>query len=99
MSDQNATPAPVNNEGESTTPQKKESLWSRAKARKARFVNDHPFAAEMGRQFAYGAAYIGGIVALAAVYGAVTGGGSSDDEPAELESADSEESILSDEEE
>ena len=99
MSDQNTTPAPANDEGENTTPQKKPSLWSRAKARKARFVNDHPFAAEMGRQFGYGAAYVGGIIALVTVYGAVTGGGSSDDEPAELESADSEESILSDEEE
>ena len=97
MSDNSNTPAPEN-EGENATPQKKESLWSRAKARKARFVNDHPFAAEMGRQFGYGAAYIGGILALAAVYGAVTSG-SSDDEPAELEAADSEEEILSDEEE
>ena len=99
MSDQNTTSTPANDEGENTTPQKKPSLWSRAKARKARFVNDHPFAAECGRQVAYGAAYVGGIIALAAVYGAVTGGGSSDDEPAELESADSEESILSDDEE
>ena len=98
MSDQNTNPAPANDEGENTTPQKKPSLWSRAKARKARFVNDHPFAAEMGRQFGYGTAYIGGILALAAVYGAVTNG-SSDNEPAELEAADSEEEILSDEEE
>lgn len=99
MSNQNTTPAPANDEGENTTPQKKPSLWSRAKARKARFVNDHPFAAEMGRQFGYGAAYIGGILALAAVYGAVTSGSSDDETPDELEAADSEESILSDDEE
>lgn len=99
MSNQNNTPAPANDEGENATPQKKESLWSRAKARKARFVNDHPFAAEMGRQFGYGAAYIGGILALAAVYGAVTSGSSDDETPDELEAADSEESILSDDEE
>lgn len=98
MSDQNTTPAPATDEGENTTPQKKPSLWSRAKARKERFSNDHPFAAELGRQFAYGAAYIGGIVALATVYGAVTSG-SSDDETPELEASDSEEEILSDEEE
>lgn len=99
MSDQNTTPAPANDEGENATPQKKESLWSRAKARKERFSNDHPFAAELGRQFAYGAAYIGGIVALAAVYGAVTSG-SSDDETPELEASDSAENdILSDDEE
>ena len=98
MSDNSNAPAPVN-EGENTTPQKKPSLWSRAKARKARFVNDHPFAAECGRQVAYGAAYVGGIIALAAVYGAVTSGSSDDETPDELEAADSEESILSDDEE
>lgn len=99
MSNQNTTPAPANGEGENTTPQKKPSLWSRAKARKARFVNDHPFAAECGRQVAYGAAYVGGIIALAAVYGAVTGK-SSDDETPELEASDSaEDDILSDDEE
>lgn len=98
MSDQNTTPAPANDEGEDTTPQKKPSLWSRAKARKARFVNDHPFAAECGRQVAYGAAYVGGIIALAAAYGAVTGKSSDEDAP-ELESAEStEDDILSDEE-
>lgn len=99
MSDQNTTPAPANDEGENTTPQtEKKSLWARAKARKARFVNDHPFAAECGRQVAYGAAYVGGIIALAAVYGAVTGKSSDEDAP-ELESAEStEDDILSDEE-
>lgn len=98
MSDNNSTiPAPEN-EGENTTSNEKKSLWSRAKARKARFVTDHPFAAELGRQTAYGVAYLGGILLMATVYGAVTGG-SSDDEPAELEAADSEESILSDDEE
>ncbi len=99
MSDNSNTPAPVNNEGENTPQTQKKSLWSRAKARKARFVNDHPFAAECGRQVAYGAAYIGGIIALAAVYGAVTGN-SSDDETPEIEATDSaEDNILSDDEE
>jgi len=42
----NSNPAPVNNdEGENTPQTEKKSLWARAKARKARFVNDHPFAA------------------------------------------------------
>lgn len=99
MSDNSNTPAPVNNEGENTPQTEKKSLWARAKARKARFVNDHPFAAECGRQAAYGAAYVGGIIALAAVYGAVTGKSSDEDAP-ELESAESTENdILSDEEE
>lgn len=99
MSDNSSIPAPVNDEGENTPQTQKKSLWSRAKARKARFVNDHPFAAEMGRQFGYGTAYIGGILALVAVYGAVTSGSSDDETPDELEAADSEESILSDDEE
>lgn len=96
----NSNPAPVNNdEGENTPQTEKKSLWARAKARKARFVNDHPFAAECGRQVAYGAAYVGGIIALAAVYGAVTGKSSDEDAP-ELESAEStEDDILSDDEE
>lgn len=99
MSDNSNTPAPVNDEGENTPQTEKKSLWSRAKARKARFVNDHPFAAECGRQVAYGAAYVGGIIALAAVYGAVTGK-SSDDETPEIEASDSaEDDILSDDEE
>lgn len=99
MSDQTPNAPVPADEGENTTSIQKKSLWSRAKARKARFVNDHPFAAEMGRQFGYGAAYIGGILALAAVYGAVTSGSSDDETPDELEAADSEESILSDDEE
>ena len=99
MSDQNTTHAPANDEGENTPQTEKKSLWARAKARKARFVNDHPFAAECGRQVAYGAAYVGGIIAIAAVYGAVTGK-SSDDETPELESAEStDDDILSDDEE
>ena len=99
MSDNSNATAPVNNEGENTTSTQKKSLWSRAKARKARFVNDHPFAAECGRQVAYGAAYIGGIIALAAVYGAVTGK-AGDDETPEIEATDSaEDDILSDDEE
>lgn len=97
MSDQNNTPAPVNNEGENTTSNEKKSLWSRAKARKDRFVADHAFAAELGRQTAYGVAYLGGILLAATVYGAVTG--KSSDETPELEPADPEEDILSDEEE
>lgn len=99
MSDQTPNAPVPADEGENTTPQKKTSLWSRAKARKARFVNDHPFAAELGRQTAYGVAYLGGIIALATVYGAVTGK-SSDDETPELEASDSTENdILSDDEE
>ena len=98
MSDQTPNAPVPADEGENTTSQKKPSLWSRAKARKARFANDHPFAAECGRQVAYGAAYVGGIIAIAAVYGAVTGKASDEDAP-ELESADSaEDDILSDEE-
>lgn len=95
MSDNNSTiPAPEN-EGENTPQTEKKSLWARAKARKARFVSDHPFAAECGRQVAYGAAYVGGIIAIAAAYGAVTGKSSDEDAP-ELEST--EDDILSDEE-
>lgn len=98
MSDNNSTiPAPEN-EGENTPQTEKKSLWARAKARKARFVSDHPFAAECGRQVAYGAAYVGGIIAIAAAYGAVTGKSSDEDAP-ELESTEStEDDILSDEE-
>lgn len=98
MSDNNSTiPAPEN-EGENTPQTEKKSLWARAKARKARFVSDHPFAAECGRQVAYGAAYVGGILAITVVYGAVTGKSSDEDAP-ELESAEStEDDILSDEE-
>ena len=97
MSDTQNTPAPVNNEGENTTSTQKVSLWARLKDRKSRFNDDHPFAAEMGRQLAYGAAYLGGILAVATIYGAVTGKPSenSDDVP-EIESA--EDDILSDEE-
>ena len=100
MSDNSNTPAPVNNEGENTaSAQKKPSLWSRAKARKANFVADHPFAAELGRQTAYGVAYLGGILLMATVYGAVTGK-LSDDETPEIEATDStEDNILSDDEE
>ena len=99
MSNQNTIPAPANGEGENTPQTEKKSLWARAKARKARFVSDHPFAAECGRQVAYGAAYVGGIIAIAAAYGAVTGK-SSDDETPELESAEStEDDILSGDEE
>lgn len=99
MSDNSNTHAPVNNEGENTPSNEKKSLWSRAKARKARFANDHPFAAELGRQTAYGVAYLGGILLMATVYGAVTGG-SSDDETPEIEASDStEDDILSDDEE
>lgn len=99
MSDNSNTPAPVNNEGENTTSTQKKSLWSRMKDRKARFTDDHPFAAELGRQTAYGVAYLGGILLMATVYGAVTGK-SSDDETPELEASDSAENdILSDEEE
>lgn len=98
MSDTQNTPAPAN-EGENTPQTEKKSLWARAKARKARFVNDHPFAAECGRQVAYGAAYVGGIIAIAAAYGAVTGKSSDEDAP-ELESTESaEDDILSDDEE
>lgn len=98
MSDQTPNAPVPADEGENTTSQKK-SLWSRMKDRKARFTDDHPFAAECGRQVAYGAAYIGGIIAIAAAYGAVTGK-SSDDETPELESAEStEDDILSDDEE
>lgn len=97
MSDNSNTPAPAD-EGENTTSQKK-SLWSRMKDRKARFTDDHPFAAELGRQTAYGVAYLGGILLMATVYGAVTGK-SSDDETPELEASDSaEDDILSDDEE
>ena len=99
MSDNSNTPAPVVHGGENTTPQKKPSLWSRAKARKANFVADHPFAAELGRQTAYGVAYLGGILLMATVYGAVTGK-AGDDETPELEATDSaEDDILSDDEE
>lgn len=97
MSDQTPNAPVPTDEGENTTPQKKPSLWSRAKARKERFSNDHPFAAEMGRQFGYGVAYLGGILALAAVYGAVTSG-SSEETPDELEAADPEDEIFDDEE-
>lgn len=98
MSDNNSTiPAPEN-EGENTPQTEKKSLWARAKARKARFVSDHPFAAECGRQVAYGAAYVGGIIAIAAAYGAVAGKSADEDAP-ELESTESaEDDILSDEE-
>ena len=98
MSDQTPNAPVPADEGENTTSNEKKSLWSRAKARKARFVTDHPFAAELGRQTAYGVAYLGGILLMATVYGAVTGK-SSDDETPELEPADPEEDILSDEEE
>lgn len=100
MSDNSNTPAPVNNEGENaTSTQKKPSLWSRAKARKANFVADHPFAAELGRQTAYGVAYLGGILLMATVYGAVIGK-AGDNETPELGATDSAENdILSDNEE
>lgn len=98
MSDQTPNAPVPADEGENTTSQKK-SLWSRVKDRKARFTNDHPFAAELGRQTAYGVAYLGGILLMATVYGAVTGK-SSDDETPELEAPDSaEDNILSDDEE
>ena len=96
MSDTQNTPVPAD-EGENT-PQKKPSLWSRVKARKARFANDHPFAAECGRQVAYGAAYMGGAIAIAVAYTAAVGKSSSEESP-ELESADPEEEIFSDDEE
>lgn len=99
MSDQTPNAPVPADEGENTPSNEKKSLWSRAKARKARFVTDHPFAAELGRQTAYGAAYLGGILLLATVYGAVTGK-ASDDETPEIEAADSgENDILSDDEE
>nr|DAD93105.1 MAG TPA: hypothetical protein [Siphoviridae sp. ctHEr2] len=100
MSDQTPNAPVPADEGENTTSaQKKPSLWSRAKARKANFVADHPFAAELGRQTAYGVAYLGGILLMATVYGAVTGK-AGDDETPELEASDSAENdILSDEEE
>jgi hypothetical protein len=98
MSDQTPNAPVPADEGENTTSQKK-SLWSRVKDRKARFTDDHPFAAELGRQTAYGVAYLGGILLMATVYGAVTGK-SSDDETPELEASDSaEDNILSDDEE
>nr|DAS94601.1 MAG TPA: hypothetical protein [Caudoviricetes sp.] len=98
MSDQTPNAPVPADEGENTTSQKK-SLWSRVKDRKARFTDDHPFAAELGRQTAYGVAYLGGILLMATVYGAVTGK-SSDDETPELEASDSaEDDILSDDEE
>ena len=98
MSD-NSTPAPVNNdEGENTPQPEKKSLWARAKARKASFAASHPFACELGRQLGYGAAYMGGILAIAAAYVAVTKGDGSEETPDELESAP-EDNILSDDEE
>ena len=96
MSD-NSTPAPVNNNEGENTPQKK-SLLGRLKARKEAFADNHPFACELGRQIGYGAAYMAGIIAIAATYTAVMSGGSSSEEtPDELESAP-EDDILSDEE-
>ena len=98
MSDQTPNAPVPADEGENTTSQKK-SLWSRMKDRKARFTDGHPFAAELGRQTAYGVAYLGGILLMATVYGAVTGK-SSDDETPEIEASDSSENdILSDDEE
>lgn len=98
MSDQTPNAPVPADEGENTISQKK-SLWSRMKDRKARFTDDHPFAAELGRQTAYGVAYLGGILLMATVYGAVTGK-SSDDETPEIEASDSSENdILSDDEE
>lgn len=98
MSDQTPNAPVPADEGENTPQTEKKSLWARTKARKARFVSDHPFAAELGRQTAYGVAYLGGILLMATVYGAVTGKSSDDDAP-ELESAEStEDDILSDEE-
>ncbi len=99
MSDQTPNAPVPADEGENTTSTQKKSLWSRMKDRKARFTDDHPFAAELGRQTAYGVAYLGGILLMATVYGAVTGK-SSDDETPELEASDSAENdILSDDEE
>lgn len=100
MSDQTPNAPVPADEGENTTPvSQKKSLWARAKARKERFAGDHPFAAELGRQIGYGAAYMAGIIAIAAAYTAVTAGGSSSEEtPDELESAP-EDDILEDDEE
>ena len=99
MSDTQNTPAPANNGGENTPQTEKKSLWARAKARKERFATNHPFACELGRQLGYGAAYMGGILAIATAYVAVTKGDGSEDTPDELEAADPEEEILSDDEE
>lgn len=97
MSDNNSTiPAPEN-EGENTPQPEKKSLWARAKARKESFATNHPFACELGRQLGYGAAYMGGILAIAAAYVAVTKGDGSEDTPDELE-ADPEDEIFDDEE-
>ena len=97
MSDNSNTPAPEN-EGENTPQPEKKSLWARAKARKESFAINHPFACELGRQLGYGAAYMGGILAIAAAYVAVTKGDDGEDAPDELESAP-EDDILSDDEE
>lgn len=98
MSDNDSTiPAPEN-EGENTPQPEKKSLWARAKARKESFATNHPFACELGRQLGYGAAYMGGILAIAAAYVAVTKGDGSEETPDELEAADPEDEIFDDEE-
>ena len=99
MSDQTPNAPVPADEGENTPQPEKKSLWARAKARKERFATNHPFACELGRQLGYGAAYMGGILAIATAYVAVTKGDGSEDTPDELEAADPEEEILSDDEE
>lgn len=97
MSDQTPNAPVPADEGENTTVPQKKSLLGRLKARKEAFAADHPFACELGRQIGYGAAYMAGIIALAATYTAVTRGDNSEETPDELESAP-EDDILSDEE-
>lgn len=98
MSDQTPNAPVPADEGENTPQPEKKSLWARAKRPLRAFATNHPFACELGRQLGYGAAYMGGILAVAAAYVAVTKGDGSEDTPDELESAP-EDDILSDDEE
>lgn len=97
MSDQTPNAPVPTDEGENTPQTEKKSLLGRLKARTESFATNHPFACELGRQLGYGAAYMGGILAIAAAYVAVTKGDGSEDTPDELE-ADPEDEIFDDEE-